>query len=582
MQDRESDNTLHPSSGSMTVREFSKVMREGIQKEAARNGWNADKAADRGNAFSLWVARVVHEAEETLDPEPEEALLRTKDLKADLVFEDPTANHLVICQCKYVKEKSPVDETEVIDFFSRHEHYMKTEWVREHGSSDAVAALEDYAERFINGGSVQYYFVSNGDASKRIHEAARTINEKYRNDNLPITCELLDLSGLKEYYIRSMTLGERIPAEVTLQLPEGRFFEVHEPHRTLVAVLKGNALRNLGKLHKQSLYAWNIRGYLGNRGINKSIGDTAKETPGSFFYFNNGVAAICTDYVLTGNRLIVDNFQIINGAQTVTTLEKCPADDRIQVLFRLTKTESVKTEKGMNKDMIRCNNTQNIVKVSDFRANDEIQLYLEKALAERKVRGPIPKVRYQRKRAPKKPGTGDVIRLEEMAKIRYAYLCEPTLVHSSPRLLWTLDEDSGSYEKAFGVDGRLESAWSDDTLEEALLAYVIYAKADQEAVTLGRKDVKYRFLRRLRFHTLSLAGIWVRENGGDEKRRELARSKDAFESFWRAFWPLCLDLEIDAYLTAVEGEKGTLFALVRSDERWQAMRMSFSYKANAR
>jgi len=581
MANRERETTPQVD-GDLTVREFLKVLHEGVDKQAAEHGWNLDKAGERGHAFSLWVGTVIHEAEPTLDTEPEDALLRTNDLKADLVFEDTAANLLVICQCKYVKEKTPVDEAEVNDFFSRHEHYMNTDWVRKNGSEEAVAALEDYAERINNGWSAWYYFVTTGDASPRVHEAVGTKNDEYRKNDLPITCELLDLSALKEYLIRSVSAGERVPEEVTLKLPEKSFFEIPGPHPTIVAVLKGNALRNLGKQYKQSLYAWNIRGYLGNRGINKGMSETAKNTPSSFFYFNNGVSAICSDYALSGNQLTVHKFQIINGAQTVTTLEKCPANGDIQVLFRLTQTHPVKTEKGMTRDMIRFNNTQNILKVSDFRTNDPIQLSLEKAISARKPRGPIAEYAYKRRRGPKKPGAGEQITLEEMAKVRYAYLYEPTLIHSATRLLWTLEEDGGSYEKAFGVEGKILPVWADETLEEALLAYTIHSRADKEAKDLGRKDPELRYYRRLRFHSVSLAGVWLRQKMDHTALHSLARSKEAFDAFWKEFWPLCCDVETDAFQEAVEREKGTLFALVRSSERWEDMRRRFVLRAKTR
>ena len=176
----------------------------------------------------------------------------------------------------------------------------------------------------------------------------------------------MDFSELKNYYLRSLSLEESCPDEVTISLPKGSFFEKRDPYKTVVAVIKGNALRNLGKKYRQSLYAWNIRGYLGNRGINQAIQQTAENEPDSFFYFNNGVSAICTDYQLTDNILVAENFQIINGAQTVSTLTNSTEDSNIEVLFRLTKTESVKTERGFNRSIIQFNNSQNIVKVSDL------------------------------------------------------------------------------------------------------------------------------------------------------------------------------------------------------------------------
>ena len=65
-----------------------------------------------------------------------------------------------------------------------------------------------------------------------------------------------------------------------------------------------------------------------------------------------------------------------------------------------------------------------------------------------------------------KRGKGTSIKLEEFAKIRYSFLYEPTLVHSAPKSLWSLGEAGGVYEKAFGVNGKLEVKWATETLEE--------------------------------------------------------------------------------------------------------------------
>ena len=44
--------------------------------------------------------------------------------------------------------------------------------------------------------------------------------------------------------------------------------------------------------------------------------------------------------------------------------------------MRITETQSVGTEKGINEKIIRYNNTQNKITLSDFRSNDKIQLEL--------------------------------------------------------------------------------------------------------------------------------------------------------------------------------------------------------------
>src|SRR4029077_5028148 len=115
---------------------------------------------------------------------------------------------------------------------------------------------------------------------------------------------------------------------------------------------------------------------------------------------------------------------------------------------------------------------------SDFRANDPIQLWLERKFVEYRnaFRAILPDLVYVRKRGMKKRGrfTGTGIKLEDAAKIRYAFLNEPTRAIESPKDMWTRKEDGGVYELAFGLDGREVELWPDSDFEELLLAIAIF------------------------------------------------------------------------------------------------------------
>ncbi len=363
--------------------------------------------------------------------------------------------------------------------------------------------MGDYAAKIEGGYTIEYYFVSTGSATDRIKALAQRCSDGYRQKGLRISCHLLEFSDIKAFYTRTRSLEENIPSEVRLQLPEDRWIEKDEPYPTVIAVVKGNALKDLYKQHKEALFAWNIRGYLGGRGINAKIIDTATNRGQEFFYFKHGVSAICTEYKIRGNTLEATNCQIINGAQTVGALAKAPSNPSVEVLSRLTKTASVKTEKGMNIDIIRYNNSQNIIKTSDFHSNDPIQLWLEKQFQNLTPDGPVPKISYQRRREPKKGGQGQALPLEELAKIRYAFLNEPTLCHSSPKDLWTPSADKGAYEKAFGVDGELQEMWSKEEFRRCLLATGMYLRIEDKIEEEGKADPTLKRMKRFRFHALS-------------------------------------------------------------------------------
>ena len=567
----------------LSTKEFQANLREGMRLSAAKNGWNQDNTSGRGYAFQHWVAEVLCNYDQGIETDPLDALLFSSDLKADIVLEDTSRKHLIIAQCKYVSlsKSRPVEEEIVNDFFGRHDFFSDRDWVEQNGSLQAQEALRDYGDKIADGYSVDMYFVSTGSTSERVAKLAERYTERYANEDLIIRCYLLDDVGLKDFYVRSLSLDASVPEEVRIQLPSERWIRKEQPFETVITLIKGNALRDLYLKHKQALFAWNIRGYLGNRSVNKEIIETAKSNPSEFFYFNNGVSAICTSLDIENGTLVAQNFQIINGAQTVGGLAATKPDTGIDVLFRVTKTKSVKTESGINSDIIRRNNTQNAIKLSDFRANDPIQTWIEKAFREQRQKHSLPKIAYQPKRGTKRAPAGSrSIRLEDFAKIRYAYLHEPTLVNASPKDLWSLQSDGGVYHLAFGVDRDVMEAWSTDEFRKALTAINIYFHIEDTSRQEGKENPQMKFLHRLRYHALSLAGFYIRgQQEWAEREVEIGTAAD-FDSFWNEFWKETRRTLIDAYLDAQERDQTTMHSFVRSAERWRQMKKRFGMHTN--
>src|SRR5690349_9445746 len=95
------------------------------------------------------------------------------------------------------------------------------------------------------------------------------------------------------------------------------------------------------------------------------------------------------------------------------------------------------------------------------------------------------------------------IKLEDAAKIKYAFTNEPTRVLDSPKDLWTAKSDGGVYEDVFGVDGELVERWSDDEFERLLLAIAIFKLVESETKKES-EDPDLKSFGRLKYHALGL------------------------------------------------------------------------------
>ena len=265
-------------------------------------------------------------------------------------------------------------------------------------------------------------------------------------------------------------------------------------------------------------------------------------------------------------------FQIINGAQTIGSLRAAGnLDPACEVILRITEGASVKNEKGFNADIIRYNNTQNVVRASDFRSNDKIHLWLERKFNELKARGAVEApLRYVRKRSYQRVREAYPIKLEELAKIRFAYYYEPTRCVADPRSLWTNLEDGGFYEQVFGVHGVLHDLWNEEVFSETLFAVIVYVEVMNVIAKLTKQDrSKYYFLQRLRYWAIALSGIHIKLKKIDF--RELLAARTSFDKWFEEFWHDIFRDLVSAY-TRAQADKIANFALARNESRWAQVR----------
>jgi hypothetical protein len=170
-----------------------------------------------------------------------------------------------------------------------------------------------------------------------------------------------------------------------------------------VLTMSGRDVANAYTKAGDRIFARNIRGFLGDRGINEQMASTLRREPDNFLYFNNGVTIVCDTARMTsessGAILRVTNPQIINGQQTTRILHANPAR-KASVLVRVIaiprgKGRSQVDFESMVSSIVAATNWQNAILQSDLRANDSRQIALQRELA---------KVKYQylRKRQSKR------------------------------------------------------------------------------------------------------------------------------------------------------------------------------------
>ena len=199
-----------------------------------------------------------------------------------------------------------------------------------------------------------------------------------------------------------------------------------------------------------------------------------------------------------GAKLVCDNFQIINGAQTTCVIANCKDDEKlkdVRILVRITKTEDIKKErKGLTKKIITYNNSQTMIRIADFRSNDDIQSFLEKELSNYQYRAtrPYKKIIYLPKRKKVSKRQEEIyVTMESLAKMLYSFEYGPLLIYSNARLLFDIDSNNnGKYWYIFGEREEELKVWTTERVKRTAAIAILSTYLEGKLKKLAKERMK--------------------------------------------------------------------------------------------
>ena len=231
-------------------------------------------------------------------------------------------------------------------------------------------------------------------------------------------------------------------------------YESEEGRELYIGQVSGAELSEIYKRDKYKLFTMNIRDYVGDTGTNRGIADTAKAKPHDFIFFNNGVSAIATEVRPDQDDPAVlhcERFSIINGAQTVRSLRKAHERNpdpvrKARVVLRIMQFRFTKDSEFLS-DVTRYNNTQNSIKISDFRSNDPVQKDLRNKFSRISIGAKTCDYKNKRRREP--DGNRFPIGMEDFAKTIHSFMFGPDDMSGGTKYLFDTSA-KGGYVKIFG------------------------------------------------------------------------------------------------------------------------------------
>jgi len=217
----------------------------------------------------------------------------------------------------------------------------------------------------------------------------RKLADMSDGEDFDATLSLVDSDELLRRYEIAL-VADNPQINYTIDLSESQFLNIQIAGTDVIiaAVPLKEAVKIKG-IKDGSLFQKNVRQSLGSsNAVNKKIKETIlKGKHSDFFFFHNGITAICNRMVLDGNTLQLSGLSVVNGCQSLTTIHNCSETVKKQddsfVLFRF--YEIPQRDRA---DMISINtNSQSAVKPRDLRSNDKRVLTLKKQFEQRYANG---------------------------------------------------------------------------------------------------------------------------------------------------------------------------------------------------
>ena len=352
-------------------------MYEKIKSEILHNYYQQQYSND-GQRFIAWYLRNIHNLDEI---QAKDCITDGADDKQiDAIYIDDTVNTVYIIQGKFIGS-SQVDAEPLREVLSSWVRIKNLASLQEAANNKLKQKLSDLADALQDEYDISFELITTSSLTNAAINDLTSFQEELANsDDLSATIQLVDIDELVRRY--DMALDKENPIiSHTVQLMPDKYLKLKlgDTEAVLAALPLKECIRFPG-IKDGTLFKKNVRQSLGlNNAVNKGIKQTIFNNPDEFFFFHNGITAICTQMDIKDSKLSLRGLSIVNGCQSLNTILSCSEKVKLQndayIMFRFYEIP----ERNRADRISISTNSQSAVKPRDLRSNDKKVLSLKKA-----------------------------------------------------------------------------------------------------------------------------------------------------------------------------------------------------------
>ncbi|MBR1417756.1 MAG: AIPR family protein [Synergistaceae bacterium] len=343
-----------------------------IQGEYYQNNYSND-----GQRFIAWYLRNIHrlniiEAKDCITDGP-------NDKKIDAVYIDDNQSTIYIIQGKFYEDK--LNSEPVSEVISSWMHILDLESLQKKANEKLVVKINEISRALQDDYEICFELITDSKLTDQAAADAERFS-KFISDNEYMNASFIvvDNEMLKAKYDEALGKDKtRIDFNFTIEPDKCMQMQLNDV-KTILAAIPLSECVNIPDIKDGRLFRQNVRQSLGrNNKVNKGIAKTIKDSSSDFFFYHNGITAICKkiNFNSANNTLEVQDINVVNGCQSLSMIFACGESAKKSLGYILFKfyeiTNKTKTDKITNNT-----NSQSAVKAIDMRSNDKTVKSLKK------------------------------------------------------------------------------------------------------------------------------------------------------------------------------------------------------------
>ena len=364
-------------------------------KEYQKNFKNISNIHKDEWAFNYWVLdKLFYEDEELIEGK----IVDYHDLGIDAyeIYEDVKEIYLI--QNKYYNEKNKIKTS-----YIKNDFLLRAITSLENGTYKKSNELQGAFSKYKESSDFTVYlqlFVTNNLRNEEAEEYIKEFNIKHPK----YIAKIFYLDDIKERFFEEIQEVKKNITVTVESVNKGTILNINTEDYKLENIIDARYVLtpvvSIYRLYRDSIeksypiFDKNIREYLGNKGINKSIYKTLlnKNDRKNFFYYNNGITVICDkmDKIIThpssynmNANFKIHNPQIVNGCQTVNSIYEVlkninpeNIEKEFKDTFVMMKILEINRDNNRDdllyKNIVKYTNSQNSIDEKTFVANNNI------------------------------------------------------------------------------------------------------------------------------------------------------------------------------------------------------------------